>query len=51
MQIIRPGPSLSPDAWRTVRAAIHGWGPTLRFITIIAAATACLIAVLVALQH
>lgn len=35
-----------PEAWKTVRAAIKGWGPTLRFLTIMTAATVCSITVL-----
>lgn len=33
-----------PEGWKTVRAAIRGWGPTLRLIAIFAAATVCVIA-------
>jgi hypothetical protein len=35
----------SPQAWKTVRAAILGWGSTLRLITLMGAATACLLIV------
>lgn len=31
------------EGWKTVRAAIEGWGPTLRLVTIMAAATVCLV--------
>lgn len=37
MYLIRP----SPEGWRTVRAAIEGWGPTLRLVTLMMAATIC----------
>ena len=44
MTTLDPG----PEGWKTVRAAIRGWGPTLRFITIITAATVCMIALTIA---
>ena len=37
MFLIRP----TPEAWQTVRVAIRGWGPTLRLIALMTAATAC----------
>ncbi|EXG80793.1 hypothetical protein [Cryptosporangium arvum] len=36
--------------WKTVRAAIRGWGPTLRLITIMTAPTVATVAVLVLYQ-
>lgn len=38
-----------PEAWKTVRFAIRGWGPTLRLIALLVASTACAIALAVAL--
>ena len=39
----------SADAWRTVRVAIAGWGPTLRLIALMVAATSCAVVVLACL--
>ncbi len=41
MNLPRPG----PEVGKTVRAAIKGWGPTLRLIAIMVAATACWITI------
>ena len=40
------GPFGGREFWRTVRAAIGGWGPTLRLVTLLAAATVCWVLVL-----
>lgn len=40
------GPPVGPEWWKTVRAAIRGWGPTFRLVILMAAATACWIIVL-----
>lgn len=41
MFVIRP----SADAWKTVRVAIAGWGPTLRLIALMVTATSCAVVV------
>lgn len=46
MHLIRPG----PGGWKTVRAAIQGWGPTLRLLAIMMAATICVIALQFAIR-
>jgi hypothetical protein len=37
---------MGTEGWKTVRAAIRGWGPTARLLILMAAATACGIVVL-----
>ena len=37
------GPPLGSEGWKTVRAAIRGWGPTIRLLILMAGATACMI--------
>ena len=37
ISVPRPG----PEVGKTVRAAIKGWGPTLRLMAIMVTATAC----------
>jgi len=38
--------SVGPEMGKTVRAAIRSWGPTVRLVILMAAATACWIIVL-----
>ena len=41
--------ALSPEGWKTVRAAIRGgWGPTLRLLTLMAVAPALMVTAAVA---
>ena len=40
------GPGAGREWWKTVRAAIKGWGPTIRLVILVAAPPACWIIVL-----
>lgn len=43
LQYFKPDPQAQREVVRLIRAAIKEWGTTLRLVTIMAAATACII--------
>ena len=43
LQNLKPDPQAQLEVVRLIRAAIKEWGTTLRLVTIMAAATACVI--------
>jgi hypothetical protein len=46
LQNFKPDPQAQREVVRLIRAAIKEWGTTLRLVTIMAAATACVIIML-----